>query len=68
MPLYLVINWKVKFASGEEILVPSTKNALPAAVESVFKDSNSLDTFETIVLADWQDIKQSGKEQRRWII
>tara|TARA_B100000073_G_scaffold154825_1_gene127869 strand:+ start:126 stop:587 length:462 start_codon:yes stop_codon:yes gene_type:complete len=57
VPLYLVINWKVKFASGEEILVPSTKMQLPAAVESVFKDSNSLEAFETIVLADWQDIQ-----------
>ena len=57
VPLYLVMNWKVKFASGEEILVPSTKMQLSAAVESVFKDNNSLEAFETIVLADWQDIQ-----------
>lgn len=58
----LVRNWKLKYSIADEIGEANTTKELSSAVENMVNDDVSSEDFETLLLADWQDVEAECEE------
>ena len=58
----LVRNWKLKYSIADEIGEANTTKELSLAVENMVYDDVSSEDFETLLLADWQDVEAECEE------